>query len=454
VSRSNIIILFLIVIFLGGCSYSPKSYVVPQEDLAKYNPKDFSTKSKISFVSSKDIGDTLNSEYSLENENDLIMQAIFYEMKGDYKKSHYFYNLLYQKTKGRAYLFKELFTALYAGLKSPNIDKLKELIREEPKNIQYRRVLLSFYINDRNITEAKKLANNLLQMSQMAIDYELSASPYILSGEYEKAIDLLNKAYEKSYNEDILLKITTLYANFLNNIDEAIKRLEEHRKRFGCSPKVCNQLLEIYSKTKQIEPIISVYKDLYKKTKMKVYAIKLVEAYIFENEYDKAIEIFKKEFHDDEVLYELYLSKKDYKKALEVAQELYNKTKKPRWLAESAMALYEGASNKDDEHMLKKFSDMFEKALSKDIKDSVYLNYYGYTLIDKDMDIQKGVELVKKALEYQPDNSYYLDSLAWGYYKLNKCKKAYEVMKRVVDMEGLKEDEIKEHWEAIKKCNN
>jgi PBP1b-binding outer membrane lipoprotein LpoB len=63
VSRSNIVILFLIVI-LGGCSYSPKSYVIPQEDLAKYNPKDFSTKSKISFVSSKSISDNFNSEYS------------------------------------------------------------------------------------------------------------------------------------------------------------------------------------------------------------------------------------------------------------------------------------------------------------------------------------------------------------------------------------------------------
>jgi tetratricopeptide (TPR) repeat protein len=96
---------------------------------------------------------------------------------------------------------------------------------------------------------------------------------------------------------------------------------------------------------------------------------------------------------------------------------------------------------------------MFNRALSGGSRDSVYLNYYGYTLIDKNMDVKKGLELVKKALEYQPDNSYYLDSLAWGYYKLNRCKEAYEVMKRVVDMEGLKEDEIREHWDAIQKCN-
>jgi len=439
---------------LSGCSYSPKSYVVPQEDLATYNPKDFGSKSKVAFVSSNDTTNQDNqSEYSNESENDLIIKAIFYEMRGDYKKSHYYYNILYQKTKGEAYLFKELTTALYAGIKSPNIDKLKELVKKYPTNVQYKRVLLSFYINDRDVKNAKKLAKELLKESKMAIDYELSASPYILDGEYKKAIELLDKAYEKSYNEDILLKITTLYANFLNDVDEAVKRLEEHRERFGCSPKICNQLLEIYSKQQKIEPLIEIYKELYDKTKIRIYAIKLVEAYIYNKDFDKAIEFLKNDFHDDELLYEVYLANKDYKNALKIADKLYKETKKARWLAESAMALYESAKDKNDEHMLKEFIDKFEKALDGGIKDSVYLNYYGYTLIDKNIDVKKGVELVKRALKYQPDNSYYLDSLAWGYYKLNMCKKAYEVMKRVVEMEGLKEEEIAMHWKAIQECN-
>jgi len=47
---------------------------------------------------------------------------------------------------------------------------------------------------------------------------------------------------------------------------------------------------------------------------------------------------------------------------------------------------------------------------------------------------------------------YYLDSLAWGYYKERDCDKAYKMMKRVVDEEGLEEPEIIEHWDAIKQC--
>ncbi len=103
--------------------------------------------------------------------------------------------------------------------------------------------------------------------------------------------------------------------------------------------------------------------------------------------------------------------------------------------------------------MLKEFVRRFETALNEGSEDSVYLNYYGYTLIDKDLDVEGGMELIKRALKHQPDNSYYLDSLAWGYYKLNMCDEALRTMKRVVDMEGLSEKEIATHWRAIQKCS-
>ena len=68
------------------------------------------------------------------------------------------------------------------------------------------------------------------------------------------------------------------------------------------------------------------------------------------------------------------------------------------------------------------------------------------------MDVAKGMEIIEDALVQQPDNTYYLDSLAWGYYKKRECNKAYQLMKKVVDIEGLKQSEIIEHWDAIKQC--
>jgi len=443
VSRSNrlyiVLVSFLSIFVLISCSYTPNVKKVTKEELPNYNPKHFSKPN-------------INSD-RIANENDLIIQAIWYEMQGDFKQSNYFYNILYDKTGSVEYMFRELTTALYGGISSKNISKLEEWTKKNPDNIASKRLLISFYINERMNQKAKKVGSELISESGKAIDFELSASPYILSGEYKEAVKLLEKAYNKSFNEDILIKITTILANYLHDIDGAIEHLERYRGQNRCSEKVCNQLVEIYTKLQQINPLMSVYHDMYKETKKDVYAVKIVEGYIYTENFNKAIKFLKNEYNNDELLYELYLAKKDYSSALDIAEKLFVTQKKPKWLAESAMALYESAENKNDDTMLKKVINKFEKALNAGIKDSVYLNYYGYTLIDKNIDIARGVEIVKDALKEHPDNSYYLDSLAWGYYKLNLCKKAYIEMKKVVDIEGLDEEDIAEHWTTIQNCN-
>jgi len=73
-------------------------------------------------------------------------------------------------------------------------------------------------------------------------------------------------------------------------------------------------------------------------------------------------------------------------------------------------------------------------------------------MIEHDMDVSKGVSYVQEALKLEKDSPYYLDSLAWGYYKLHKCKEAKAVMDQVVAKIGSDEPEIKEHSEAINKC--
>ena len=81
--------------------------------------------------------------------------------------------------------------------------------------------------------------------------------------------------------------------------------------------------------------------------------------------------------------------------------------------------------------------------------------YFGKNEVLKgiDLDIKKGIELVKLALEKDPQNLYYLDSLAWGYYKLGDCKQAWEILKQTLDdKEFANSDESKAHIKAIKAC--
>ena len=65
-----------------------------------------------------------------------------------------------------------------------------------------------------------------------------------------------------------------------------------------------------------------------------------------------------------------------------------------------------------------------QKAISLNDKNVEALNSLGYELIDKEIDIAKGLELVQKANQLAPQKAYITDSVAWGYYKSGQYEKA------------------------------
>ena len=62
------------------------------------------------------------------------------------------------------------------------------------------------------------------------------------------------------------------------------------------------------------------------------------------------------------------------------------------------------------------------------------------------------MQCVQEALKQEPKNPYFLDSLAWGYYKLNDCKNAQIVIGEIAQEDIQKEKEISEHFKLIQQC--
>ncbi len=430
-----------------GCSNhytlpSESRVVVASKDLPSYNPKNFSKNST-----------NLGRKNKLRNEDQLIIKAIFLENGGAYKESNKFYALLYRETQKEEYLLKEINTAYLAGITSPNIDKLKHYTQKHPDNFQAQRLLLSFYLKEKQLEKAKEVGASLVEKSNKAIDFELAANPYIFAQEYEKSVEYLTQAYNKTFNEDILLKIVTIKINYLKNVNAAIADLERHRREHECSEKICIQLAAIYAQQHNPQKLISIYKTLYEKTHKEIYFEKTIESYLFNKELDNAISYLETKTLHQDLLYSLYMEQKSYGKAHNLAVQLSQKTNQSKWYAESAISEYESLTDKKDKEGLHEVMQNFEKAFELGEKNPVYFNYYGYTLIDNNIDIQKGIKNIQKALKEEPANSYFLDSLAWGYYKINNCQSSYETMKKVVEVEGLKDPEIVEHWNAINtKC--
>jgi tetratricopeptide (TPR) repeat protein len=73
-----------------------------------------------------------------------------------------------------------------------------------------------------------------------------------------------------------------------------------------------------------------------------------------------------------------------------------------------------------------------EEAIRLDPKHADALNYLGYTYAERDMRLEEAVGLIQRALVIKPQNGYYLDSLAWAYFKMGRFQEALVEMKRAV----------------------
>ena len=84
----------------------------------------------------------------------------------------------------------------------------------------------------------------------------------------------------------------------------------------------------------------------------------------------------------------------------------------------------------------KRFADAeaaFRRVLAREPDHAPTLNYLGYMLADRGERLEESVGYLKKALEIDPDNGSYLDSLGWAYFKGNKLELADDNLKRAAD---------------------
>jgi len=388
------------------------------------------------------------------SEDELIMRGLLYDEYKAYENSYQVYKKLFDDTGEEVYLFREATSALMSRNHiAESITRLKLWDKKHPDTIQVKRLLIPLYLTIRKVAEAKKEADFLLEQSSELIDLDLASNSYLYAGDSKRALELLTRIYEDKPREAVLLRMSEIMDQFTNERLKAIQLLETHRRMNITSNDVYLKLLELYQKERDVEGILSTYKALYAQDANELYLLKIIDVYIYKRDIDSAITFLEETEAKNELLYELYKTKRYFVKALALAEKLYNEDNNAKWIAEKGVLLFEKSEDKNDKEMIASVIAQFEEAIRLGNDDSIYLNYYGYTLIDKEVDIKKGMKIIEDALVQQPNNTYYLDSLAWGYYKKKDCGKAYKLMKRVVDEEGLEQSEISEHWQAIKQCN-
>ena len=64
------------------------------------------------------------------------------------------------------------------------------------------------------------------------------------------------------------------------------------------------------------------------------------------------------------------------------------------------------------------------------------MNYLGYMLADRNVRLDEAYQLIQKAVDLEPDNGAYLDSLGWVYFRQGKLTEAEQFLVKAVDLTG------------------
>ncbi len=384
-------------------------------------------------------------------EDTYIMFALRAEQVKNYTTSAKLFKELYKKSEKKEYFYRSLQNSYFAK----DYATVLEDIEQDTQNVLEAPILARLKIGAlvelEKMDAAKILSRSLAKHTKETNDYLLVADVYIKNSEFSEAAAYLESVYTKQYDEKILDKLAVLLYLNLDRKKEAIAQLETHSRMHGCSDLICNRLIGIYSNENNIDGLLSVYKRKYNVSKDSKIAKKIIQICGYKKDYVQLMNFLEDSHEDDELILQLYISAKSFAKAHEIAHKLYKTTNNIDFLGQSAIYEYEANKEKLNKKILTNVVEKLDTVIKTD-KDPLYKNYLGYILIDHNLDIQKGMQYIKDVLKIKPDSGYYLDSLAWGYYKLGQCKKAKKIMLKVKQLEGGDDPEVDLHIEMINKC--
>ena len=397
------------------------------------------------------------------SEDAQIMRAIVSDEAKDYTRSAAYYIDLFDKTHNASYLIQGAREALLAdGTNSAVSRRLERWLvnhPHDPRSLTAARFLALLSLRAGDLHKALILAKERLRESDNPADLKLGARIALKAGDPHLALELVKKAFAKTRDIAYLVDESKILAERLNDPNGAIALLENYlRLHPKANAGLYLRLVLLYREWGRFDRVLDVYKRLYDRAPQEMLFKKIVKLSLHLRDLKGLTRFVEAHAKGHEaLLYALYKELDRYDDAIALARKRYDQTHDPRWLAEEAILIYEKAKSRNalSPKVLKRFRELFDRALAGGVHTPRYLNYYGYTLIDRDLDVKRGIKLVRRALEQTPDDPFSLDSLAWGLYKEGKCDAAWRVMQKVLlHTDFVKKPQIQEHIRRIRTCRD
>ena len=238
-------------------------------------------------------------------------------------------------------------------------------------------------------------------------------------------------------NRAIFLERVGLMYRSLDQYEDAVRTFERLKElNPELAPRAAAHITDTYRQAKEFSRADSVVEAAYREfPDDRTIGLMRATVYADLGQNGKAVATAKK-------LLEGKRSREDY---LALAQ-IYEKTRDYDRMAE-AIDQAEALSLSDQERVTilfmrgamyerqKKFDqaeEAFREVLRLEPNNLSAKNYLGYMFADRNMKLQEALQLITKALEGDPHNGAFLDSLGWVYFRLGDLEKAESYLLRAV----------------------
>ena len=431
---------------------------------------------------------------NLDNFESNLINSIYYLKNKNFKRASKYISKLSENSSNES-IKNLLATSLENWISFDNIQNIDQALQknekisdrfESIKKIQ--RALIHCYYNSSNTTtEFNKL------IFESKIDYSryyfFYANYLVSKGKTKEAKSIIDFSL-KEYPRNLILSQTSL--------DLKDKKLSN---KFDCSniSDVVAELLYVFANALSAQKNYTAsnfYLNLAKYLNpnfVSFDALYAENSYAIKN-YDLSLKKYFKlkesgsiyNWHASKQIASILLKQKKTKEAIKFLNKSFKEIKSPNSLHiyefaeflknrekyEDAVALYSKVLNQiDNKHFLYASAsegrgiayerlNQWDKAetdllnsLSVSPNQAYVINYLAYSWIEKGLNINRSLEMLKKANELKPNDGYIIDSLGWALFKLKNYKEAKKYLEAAI-MLMVSDPVVNDHYADVLWMNN
>ncbi len=435
-----------------------------------------------------------DAKYRLQT---LKTMAEILSKKGDYSRAIY-YLKNYLKYKDNDYESSYFLATLYSqtGNLAESKNILLDLQKKLPHNYSIDYLLAEIYFIE-NKFQAYRYFNYLKQNGKLKNNSYLGALFRLMKGDYKEIKPVLEKMAEKNR---IRLSLYTALAYLYKKTGETeqqIKALERAAelasvyKQYGLAVELTKEkrkavsskpeLEEKYPKAKDYEYIGISFEELGYSNLARHYMQKAEESALNGREknnyrlrnaillrsakmkrYEESDRILKEILNDEpdspmvnfNLGYNQYLNSR-YKESLPYYEKSILSDEK-----NSTYYYYRAMSNEKLGKVQETVADL-KKTIELDPNFSGAYNFLGYLYAEQNMELPESIRLIQKAIEIEPDNPSYQDSLGWVLYRLSRYEEslhhlilAKEILEEKKEEDAAVFDHLAEVYVKLKETEN